>query len=203
MDGDLPGLPELRVAHDEDPLGQVHVVPVEADGFPDPHPGHVQQADNRREGRPTKGRGELSGRGHQPEDLLGRVQVGGGPVAPIWKEVRWGDLGAFVEQGEVFGEAAYDGEPTGEPALACTHREGRPRERELGGDGLGAGRLAVGDELVEQAPRTVELEPERAPQGEVVLQCGTKRVSHRATPSGSPAGQGLASARSEERSTFA
>jgi len=78
-------------------------------------------------------------------------------VAPIGKEVRWGDLGAFVEQRQVLGEAPHDGESLGKPTRTCILGKHRPRQSELGGDRVSTGRLAVGDELDEQAPGAVEL----------------------------------------------
>lgn len=63
-------------------------------------------------------------------------------------------------------------------------------------------RLAVRDELGEQATGAVELVAERAAQGEVVIEARSEHA-HRPTVPVSLAGQGFASARSAERSTLA
>ncbi len=45
MDQHLAGLAELRAPHDEDPLVEVDVVPVQPQGLADPHSRRVEQPD--------------------------------------------------------------------------------------------------------------------------------------------------------------
>ena len=73
----------------------------------------------------------------------------------------------------------------------------RPSERQVDGDNVGADRVQVDGELGPQASVLLELEPERTPQPQVVLDM-LSEPGHRMAP-----GQGEAAKRRRWRSTLA
>jgi len=64
------GLAELSVTDDEQPVNRVEVVAVEADCFPNTHPGHGQQGNQGSVGRHPVRRVQCAGGGDQGGNVL-------------------------------------------------------------------------------------------------------------------------------------
>jgi len=83
----LARLAELAVAHDQELVREVEVAAVEADRFPDPHPGDRDQPDQRPVGRDPQREAQGVGGGDQRRDLRVGVQVGRRPWRPAREQV--------------------------------------------------------------------------------------------------------------------
>lgn len=102
----LARLAELRAAHRHDRVVQVEVLAVHADRLPDTHARDRQEPNQRPVGRLAQREAQRSGRGHQRDDVLLRVQVRDRPVHPVGQQVSWRDLVRVVERVQGSGEAS-------------------------------------------------------------------------------------------------
>ena len=199
VQGHEPRLLELGVADDERALLSVEVVRVEGDRLADPKPAHAQQPDEGLISLRPERRAERSRRFEQRGDLGGRVQVGGGATRPVAHHRRRRHLHLGVDGLEVGGEPPHGAQPDRPPVGRGLARKRHPLERLVDRDRVEAVPFEVGDELAEQPPGGLELEPEGVPKAQVVFQRAGKRPSivHRGSP-----GQGRAIPRNARWSTF-
>ena len=197
VEGHEPRAVELRVA-DRDHAGlEVDVGASEAGRLTDPHAGHRKQAEQRLMGRRAKRWRESSGGLKHPLDVGFGEQVRGRSVPLRRKDARRWHLGDGVDRREIDGEAAHDSEALGPMVGGGRDRQLCPSDREFACEVLFAGSFGVADELCEQLLLALELEAERAPQCQVLLDVSAKGA-HLTAP-----GHGAASPRSVSRSTRA
>lgn len=147
VQGQLPGLVELRAADREQAGVPAHVVAVGADRLADARPGGGQQPNKGGVGRLPRRATQTTGGCHEPSDVVG-VQVGLSPPDPGGQQPGGRDLGGSVEALEVGGEASDDPEALRPPTGVGSRRQRHPSQGQLGGDGDGDRALPVaeGDE---------------------------------------------------------
>jgi len=195
---DLPALRELGIPHGQHALAPVDVVPVQADHLADPRPRHAQKPDQRLVGGGADRRGQRASGGHQRGDVSLGVQVGDGPAFRPGEQLSRRHLGSRVESLQVAGEAPHRAQPVAQIGrVSVIPGQRGPRQRQLGGDGRRAGRLQVGDEVLQKPRVALQPGPQRTAHRDVVPG-GLAQLDHRAPP-----GQGRARRRSATRSTLA
>jgi hypothetical protein len=201
VDRDQPGLTELRPANPQDPLRQVHVLPIKGQRFADPHPGHREQPEDRREraALQSRPRRELTGCADEVGDF--RVAV---DIRPL-------SLMAAAQQARRrhFRPRLRGVEPDGETSHRLkTHSPGRragvrrllsPAKCQIYRDVARILPLGKGGKAVQQAARFAQQVTQVAAQLKI-LRDGFVELAHCSPPL---IGQGNASERSPWISTFA
>ena len=159
----------LRCTLEEEPACEIDVLAVESDHLTDVHSSDLEQGRRPSEASPVEA---VSGASSTPASCLPLLLLSrdrGRPVGSDRKYIGGWHPGAVVDEYLVPREATHDRETVAKPAWDGALGERRPGEREFDRDHIGTHDLAVRDELSEQLPGTLELEAQRAPQGQVVL----------------------------------
>lgn len=114
-------------------MGEVDVVAVETDRFPDPQPGTGQQLDQHLERRRPQRRAQPGSGGHHREDLLLAAEIRGraGLVAGQQLEQRYFADG--IERVQVAREPAHRSQPPRQVVGTAAAWQPRPFQRDPGG----------------------------------------------------------------------
>ena len=186
----LAGLAELRVTDDKEAIVEVDVTAIEPEGLPD----RIRSC---RGGRPwsrsspaASVRGAFDAATMRPTPRA-RSRDRASPGGSCREASRQADPVRSSTNARYFAKPRTTVSRCAAQAGSVPLRQGRPGDGQLDRDRLSAGGVAVGDELGEKATVAVELEAERAPEGEVILERRSERA-HWLAPLSAP-GQGRAS----------
>jgi hypothetical protein len=113
----------------------------------------------------------------QPPDVGRRPQVRGRPAVTGAEHVdRW-DLGRRVDRLQVGGKPARDAQPRRPIRGPGAGRQPRPGDRQLAGHRRRARGLKVGDQLRQDPPSALELEPELTAQPQIVSEWSSSALT--------------------------
>ena len=191
MQRQMPALAELGVPHGEHPLVPVDVVTIEAQRFANSHARGAQKTDQGLIGGGPQRRGQPSSCVHQRGDVSVGVQIRHGPAFGSGEQPSWRDFGVRVERLEMAGEAPHRAQPVAQIGrMGVVAGQCGPRHGQLGGDRRRAGRLHIGDEVLEEPRTALQFGSQLSADSYIVLDC-LVQIGHFAPP-----GQGWAMLRS-------
>ena len=187
----------LGSANVQSTVAQVNVGAVKPERLARPQRARGHQPDHCLHARGAQPRRQASRGSEQRSDVLLAVEVWRDPRPAGGQQVLGRNLAVRVDRRHVPSEPADHPEPLPPPMRVSVDRELGEHHRQLGRDVRDARALQERDVLLEQVLGVLELEPELAADGQVVVQ-RSAQVGHDRS-----SGQGSASGLSVLRSTFA